>query len=98
MTSKDKLEDPEAYDAALRRVCRTYKDAAAIDASGGHVVCIDEKTGMQALERKYPTKPTTKGFIERIEFEYIRHGTQCLIASFDVATAKILMPSISAPS
>lgn len=94
MTSKDKLEDPEAYEAAIRRVCQTYAEAPDVAARGGHIVSTDEKTGMQALERKYPTKPTKPGLIERIEFEYIRHGTQCLIANFDVVTGKIIAPSI----
>lgn len=54
----------------------------------------DEKTGIQALERKYPTLPMKPGLVERQEFEYIRHGTQCLIANFEVATGHILAPTI----
>ena len=96
MTSKDKLEDPEAYEAAVRQVCQTYAAAPEIAARGGHVVSTDEKTGMQALERKYPTKPPRPGLIERVEFEYIRHGTQCLMANFDVATGEVLAPSVGA--
>ena len=94
MTSKDKLENPEAYEVAIHQVCRVYAEAQEVAAQGGHVVSTDEKTGMQALERKYPTKPMKPGLIERIEFEYIRHGTQCLIANFDVATGEIVAPSI----
>ena len=76
------------------KICRTYAEAPAIVARGGHVVCVDEKTGMQALERKHPTKPMRPGLIERIEFEYLRHGTQCLIANFDVVTGRVIAPSI----
>jgi transposase len=54
---------------------------------------VDEKTGMQALERIAPTKPARPRLVERREFEYIRHGTQCLIASLDVVTGKVF-PSI----
>ena len=54
----------------------------------------DEKTGMQALERLHETKPVRRGLVERIEFEYIRHGTLSLIANFDVATGKVVCPSI----
>lgn len=54
----------------------------------------DEKTGIQALERKYPTRPMHSGQVERREFEYIRHGTQALIANFEVATGRIITPSI----
>lgn len=63
-------------------------------AEGGRVVSTDEKTGIQALERLQPTKPTRPGLIERVEFEYKRHGTLCLIANFDVVTGKGLAPTI----
>jgi transposase len=52
-------------------------------------VSIDEMTGIQALERAAPSLPMTPGHVERREFEYIRHGTQALIAAFDVASGKI---------
>jgi transposase len=55
---------------------------------------VDEKTGMQARERLHETKPVRPGLTERIEFEYRRHGTLCLIANFDVATGKLISPSI----
>lgn len=54
----------------------------------------DEKTGMQALERLHETKPVRPGLVERVEFEYIRHGTLSLIANFEVATGKVISPSI----
>lgn len=54
----------------------------------------DEKTGIQALERVAPTLPTMPGRIERREYEYRRHGTLCLIANFDVATGRVVAPSI----
>jgi transposase len=43
---------------------------------------LDEMTGIQALERKNPDLSMRPGKIQRREFEYIRHGTQTLIASF----------------
>jgi len=49
---------------------------------------------MQALERLHETKPVRPGLVERIEFEYVRHGTLSLIANFDVATGKVVSPSI----
>lgn len=96
MTSKDKLEDPIQYEADVRNVCKTYADAPRVHAGGGHVVSTDEKTGIQALERIHATKPTRPGLTERIEFEYQRHGTLCLIANFDVATGKSIVASIGA--
>ncbi len=52
-------------------------------------VSIDEMTGMQALEKIAPNLPMIPGKVERQEFEYCRHGTQTLIASFDVATGRV---------
>lgn len=52
-------------------------------------------TGIQALERAYPTESATPGQVERQEFEYIRHGTQSLIANWQVATGTVLCPSIA---
>ncbi len=46
-------------------------------------------TGIQALERAMPGLAMSPGRIERREYEYIRHGTQCLIAAFDIATGKV---------
>jgi transposase len=51
---------------------------------------IDEMTGIQALERAAPTLPMKPGHVERREFEYVRHGTQALIAAFDVATGRVI--------
>ncbi len=61
---------------------------------GIHVISVDEKTGIQALERKHPTLPMKPGLVERREFEYLRHGTLCLIANFEIATGRILSPSV----
>jgi hypothetical protein len=58
------------------------------------VVSIDEMTGIQALERQSSDKPMKPGQPLKREFEYIRHGTQTLIASFDVGSGKILYESI----
>jgi hypothetical protein len=57
-------------------------------------VSCDELTGIQALERKAPTKPMRPGLIERREFEYVRHGTQSAIVSFDVASGKVAHASV----
>ncbi len=47
-------------------------------------------TGIQALERIAPNLPMTPGRVERREFEYRRHGTQTLIAAFDVASGEVV--------
>ena len=46
-------------------------------------------TGIQALERQMPDIPMKTGRSVKVEFEYIRHGTQALIASFNVASGQI---------
>lgn len=63
-------------------------------AAGERVLSTDEMTGIQALERKYPTIPMGPGRAERREFEYIRRGTLTLIANFDVAQGTIVAPSL----
>ena len=76
-------------------MCETYRAALQrLEKEGIHTVCVDEKPGIQALERKSPTKPMRPGVPERREFEYERHGTQCLTASFEVATGRILAPTV----
>lgn len=56
----------------------------------------DELTAIQALERAAPTRPMQPGRVERREFEYIRHGTLSLISNFEVATGRVLAPSLGA--
>lgn len=94
MTSKDKLEDPEQYEADVRKICEIYAEAPRLHEEGIHVISTDEKTGIQAVERLHPTLPPRPGKTERIEFEYRRHGTLTLIANFDVATGKAIQPTV----
>jgi hypothetical protein len=79
--------DP-AFDAKCADICAVYKAAATPD-DAHRTVSIDEMTGIQALERIAPGLPMAPGKVERREFEYRRHGTQTLIAAFDVATGKV---------
>ena len=46
-------------------------------------------TGVQALERAAKALPMKQGTLERLEYEYVRHGTQCLLAGLDVATGEV---------
>jgi hypothetical protein len=87
-------EDPVVFDQAVNSVCNVYEHTPQFHEQGEHVMSTDEKTGIQALECKDPILPTRPGQVERREFEYIRHGTLCLIANFDVAVGKILTPSL----
>jgi len=56
-------------------------------------VCTDEMTGIQAIERLYKDLPLRPAKVKRQEFEYIRHGTQALIANFNVVTGQIIHPT-----
>ena len=51
---------------------------------------VDEMTGIQALERIAPDLPMAPGKPQAREFEYQRHGTQTLIAGFNVATGEVI--------
>ena len=81
-----------AEDAAA--ICDIYREAPELARQGVHIVSTDEKTGMQALERIHPTKPSRPGLVELREFEYVRHGTLCLIANWDVVRGGVLAPTI----
>ncbi len=53
-----------------------------------HLFSVDEKTGIQALGRK-ELMPNSPAKIRRIEYEYVRHGTTCLIGGLNVCTGKL---------
>lgn len=79
----------------MHQICDLYANAQTLHEQGVKLVSTDEKTGIQALQRKHETKAVKPGFVERREFEYIRHGTQCLLANFVVATGKMIAPTVS---
>ena len=77
------------------RICKIYLEATRKWATERErTLSVDEKTGMQALERTAPDKPIKPGLLARHEFEYERHGTLCLTANFDVVNGSIVSPTI----
>src|SRR5213075_2449348 len=54
------------------------------------VFSVDEKTAIQALDRKDPVLPLSPGRAERHGFEYFRHGTLSLYAAFNTKTGEVL--------
>lgn len=90
----ERAKDPDAFDETVRQVCRLYQAAPTLHQKGTYVISTDEKTSIQALERAQPSQPMAPGQIERQEFEYRRHGTQSLMANFEVATGQVVTPSI----
>ena len=54
------------------------------------VLCVDEKSQIQALDRTQPLLPMVPGVPERRSHDYVRHGTTSLFAALDVATGKVI--------
>lgn len=54
------------------------------------VLCVDEKSQVQALDRTQPLLPMGLGYVEGVTHDYIRHGTTTLFAALDVATGRVL--------
>jgi putative transposase len=54
------------------------------------VLCVDEKSGIQALERTQPMLPLGLGYVEGMTHDYRRHGTFTLFAALDTANGKVL--------
>jgi transposase len=54
------------------------------------VLCVDEKSQIQALDRTQPLLPLSFGVAERRSHDYMRHGTTTLFAALDLATGKVI--------
>jgi transposase len=76
--------DPD-FKRKVTEVCDLYLHPP----KGASVICVDEKTGMQALRRIHAGRPAAPGQFARREFEYERLGTRCLLAGFEVHTGKV---------
>jgi DDE superfamily endonuclease len=81
--------DPD-FDGKAQDICQLYLQAPRLYQQGRLVLSSDEKTGMQILGRKYPTKPALPGQPAKREFEYIRYGTRSLLSTFVVPTGKVV--------
>jgi transposase len=76
--------DPE-LDAKVRDVVGLYLNPP----DKAVVVCIDEKSQIQALDRTAPILPIRPGPPEKATHDYVRHGTTTLFAALEVATGKV---------
>ena len=54
------------------------------------VLCVDEKSQCQALERTQPVLPMGLGYVEGITHDYVRHGTTTLFAALDTASGEVI--------
>lgn len=76
--------DPE-LEAKVRDVVGLYLDPP----EKAVVLCVDEKTQIQALDRTAPILPLRPGLPERATHDYVRHGTTTLFAALEVATGRV---------
>ena len=89
------VDSPETFAEKVNEICTVYHEAVKNHEAGGHTISVDEMTGIQALEHKYPDKPVIPGKAACMEFEYIRHGTTSLTGFFDVATGRMEQPCLN---
>jgi transposase len=76
--------DPE-LEAKVRDVVGLYLDPP----DKAIVLCVDEKSQIQALDRTQPILPLRPGLAERATHDYVRHGTTTLFAALEIATGKV---------
>jgi hypothetical protein len=86
----------EQRDEKIVEGCTLYASAPERAKQGERIISLDELTGVQALERKYPDLPMQPGHVLRREFEYIRHGTLSWFINFDVVSGQVIVPSWAA--
>jgi transposase len=88
-------KDPAVFQAQVETVCACYHDAPGLYFyHDTHTICVDEMTGIQALQRIAATSAMSPGHVERREFEYKRNGTVTLIGNFHVVTGELLAPTL----
>lgn len=84
------------FERQVATICNVHATAKEqYETNGVHTVSMDEKPGIQAIERDGKTLPMQPGKVERREFNYIRHGTKVLTANLHLATGKQLTPTIA---
>lgn len=80
------LHSPDpAFRKKVRKICHLY----TAPPPSATILCVDEKTCIQALSRRFPMRPAFPGRPARSDFEYRRHGTRTLIGAFDVRTGQV---------
>ena len=88
-------KDPARFQRQVEEVCQTYQEASGRHAADGtRTVCVDEMTGLQALERNAPDKDVRLDEVAKHEFEYTRHGTTTLIGNWDVVQGAMIAETI----
>jgi transposase len=83
---KFKLSNDPHFETKVRDVVGLYLNPPA----RALVLCVDEKSQIQALDRTAPILPLRPGLPERQTHDYIRHGTTTLFAAFNILTGKVI--------
>lgn len=90
--SKEKYESYDTFCSKIKAINEVYAMAEELKGEDTLVYCTDEMTGLQALEHAYPDKKLMPGMCERMDFNYIRHGTTSFIGFFNVQEGTIFEP------
>jgi transposase len=86
LTDSFKLSDDPQFVDKVRDVVGLYLNPP----DHAVVLCVDEKTGIQALDRTRPSLPMRPGQVERRTHDYVRHGIIDLFAALNVATGEVI--------
>jgi transposase len=81
-----KLSSDPLFVAKTRDIVGLYLDPPV----KAMVLCVDEKSQIQALDRTQPVRPLAPGVPERRTHDYMRHGTTTLFAALDIATGEVI--------
>ncbi len=81
-----KLSSDPLFVEKVRDIVGLYLDPPLM----AMVLCVDEKSQIQALDRSQPLLPMRPGQVERRSHDYTRHGTLSLFAALDAATGKVI--------
>jgi hypothetical protein len=81
-----KLSNDPLFIDKVRDIVSLYLDPP----EAALVLCVDEKSQIQALDRTQPILPMRPGLPERRTHDYSRHGTSTLFAALDVASGKVI--------
>jgi len=81
-----KLSNDPLFVSKVRDIVGLYMDPP----DKALVLCVDEKSQMQALERTQPLLPLRPGVAERRTHDYVRHGTTTLFAALDAKTGEVI--------
>jgi hypothetical protein len=88
-------KDDTVFQAQVEVVCQMWREAPELYFQANtHTISVDEMPELQALERVAATIPMQAGQPKRMEHEYRRHGTLCLIGNWPIVEGQMISPTI----